>query len=260
MALSTQHWQRITRILSLGRRRAWMCFAGLAVAVLALPGSAMSAAAVASPTLVVVVVGTGEVTSQPAGITCPGTCTATFAAGTNVVLTPQSKNGSTLLRWSGPCTGTGACTVKVSALTAVAAQFAGGQQAQPQPVTTKSVAAPGPYSGNAQSGYQRAITFSVAPGGTSMLNISAPVTDLTCTPSGGSYDHLGILQVAIKPDGSFSAKTTQDGVLSGSKVTFTYTFTGHFEAATSSTAASAAGIFREDVKYADSTGTSCTSN
>ena len=124
MALSTQHWQRITRILSLGRRRAWMCFAGLAVAVLALPGSAMSAATVTPAALTVVIVGAGGVTSQPAGITCPGTCTATFAPGTSVVLTPQLKTGSTLLGWSGSCTGTGACTVNVSSATVVTAQFA----------------------------------------------------------------------------------------------------------------------------------------
>ena len=130
MALSTRHWQLITKVLSHGRRRAWMCLAGLAVAVLALPGSAMSAATVTPAALTVVIVGAGEVTSQPAGITCPGTCTATFAAGTSVVLTPQAKIGSKLLRWSGSCTGAGACTVKVSAPTVVSAQFVGWVRAR----------------------------------------------------------------------------------------------------------------------------------
>jgi len=176
-----------------------------------------------------------------------------------VLLTPESKHGSTFLRWGGSCTGTGACTVKVSALTAVAAQFVGGQKAQPQPTTGTSVAVPGPYSGsNGQNG--NGITFFVAPGGTSMLNISNPATQLVCTPSGGLQDHLGILQVAIQPDGSFSARTSQDGVLNGTKIKFTYTFTGRLQAPSAATAASAAGIWREDIKYADQVGTSCTSN
>jgi hypothetical protein len=143
--------------------------------------------------------------------------------------------------------------VKVSTLTAVAAQFVGGQKAQPQPTANKSVAMPGPYSGNG-------ITFSVAPGGASMLNIFERFTYLSCTPSGTINDHLGILQVAIKPNGSFSGKTTQNGVLSGSNAKFTYAIAGSFQAATAATAASAAGTWREDIVFASGTVTSCTSN
>src|SRR5438876_8584248 len=74
----------------------------------------------AKPTLAVVAVGSGRVTSRPAGISCPGKCSATFAAGSRVLLTPKAKNGSRFLRWGGNCTGAGACRVKVSALVAVA--------------------------------------------------------------------------------------------------------------------------------------------
>ena len=85
-----------------------------------LTGTAARAAA-AKPTLVVVVVGKGRVTSNPAGISCPGKCSATFASGTRVLLTPTAKKGSRFLRWGGNCTGRGACRVKVTALSAVAA-------------------------------------------------------------------------------------------------------------------------------------------
>jgi phospholipase C len=114
MALSSQHLRLATRVLSLGRRRATRCFAGVAVAAASLFGAAMPAVAATPPTLVVVILESGGVTSQPAGIACPGKCTATFAAGTSVLLTPEPKNGSTFLRWGGSCTGTGTCRVNVS--------------------------------------------------------------------------------------------------------------------------------------------------
>ena len=256
MTLSTRNLRLTTRVLSIGRRRATRCVAGVVVAAVSLLGVAMPAVAATLPTLAVVVLGSGAVTSQPAGIACPGKCTATFAAGTSVLLTPQSKNGSTFLRWGGSCTGTGACRVKVSALTAVAAQFVAGKTS---PTPTKSVAVPGPYSGsNGQNG--NGITFSVAPGGKSMLNISDTATSLSCTPSGGVSDHLVIPNVAVKSDGSFSATTSQSGVLSGVNAKFNYTIAGYFEGPTPAGSSTVAGIWREDIVFASGTTKMCTSN
>jgi GH25 family lysozyme M1 (1,4-beta-N-acetylmuramidase)/Fe-S cluster biogenesis protein NfuA len=47
----------------------------------------------------------GHVTSSPAGIDCPGTCTAPFAPGTPVTLTATTGQWSGVT-WSGDCTGT----------------------------------------------------------------------------------------------------------------------------------------------------------
>ena len=105
--------------------RVTMCLAAVAVAAASVLGNAMPAVADTPPTLGVVIVGSGAVTSEPAGIACPGKCTATFAVGTSVALVPKSKIGSKFLRWGGSCTGSGACTVKMSSLTAVAAQLPG---------------------------------------------------------------------------------------------------------------------------------------
>ena len=254
MTLSALHRGSMTQISSAGRLRAAKCFAGVAVAALSVFGAVVPAVAATPPTLAVVVVGAGTVTSQPAGIACPGKCTATFAAGTSVVLTATRQNSSTFLRWGGSCTGTGTCTVTMATLMAVAAQFVGGPTTHPRP-TTQYVAAPGPYA-TGNSG----VTFYVAPGGSSIRNIFVPGNVLTCTPSGGLNDHLEILQAAIKPDGSFSAAASQAGVLSGSRVKFTYTFAGRFQAATTTAAASAAGTWREDIAYASGTTTYCTSN
>ena len=45
--------------------------------------------------------GSGSVTSSPAGISCPPTCSARFAQGTTVTLTPTPDPGSTFAGWSG---------------------------------------------------------------------------------------------------------------------------------------------------------------
>jgi hypothetical protein len=254
MARSTRHVGPTSEALSRGQHRARRWFIGLAVGATALLGTAAPAVAATTPTLVVVVLGSGTVTSAPAGIACPGKCSVTFATPTSVILTPAPKNGSTFLGWGGSCTGTGPCHVKVPALTAVAAQFGGGAKAQPQPAV-KYLAAPGPYSG-AEVG---AITFDVAPGGKSMLNISQG-DELTCTPSAAFDDRFEMLQVAVQPNGSFRGTTSQSGILSGNAATYTYTIAGHFEAATATSVASAAGTYSESIKFTTGTKASCTTN
>ena len=87
-----------------------------------------------------------RVTSAPAGISCPGKCAATFAAGSRVLLTPKSKGGSRFLRWGGDCTGAGACRVRVSALAAVAAEFVGSKAQPLRPQKTADVS-PAPTRG-----------------------------------------------------------------------------------------------------------------
>jgi trimeric autotransporter adhesin len=67
--------------------------------------------------------GSGSVGSSPAGITCPSTCSANFASGTVVTLTPTASAGSTFAGWSGACSGTGTCSVTMTAAKAVTATF-----------------------------------------------------------------------------------------------------------------------------------------
>lgn len=75
-------------------------------------------------TLSVASVGMGSVTSSPAGISCGTTCSAAFAAGSTVTLTAAPANGNTFTGWSGGgCSGTGTCTVIMTADTTVTANF-----------------------------------------------------------------------------------------------------------------------------------------
>lgn len=67
--------------------------------------------------------GTGAVTSSPAGISCGADCAESYAEGTTVTLTAAAATGSTFAGWSGACTGTGTCTLTMSAARAVTATF-----------------------------------------------------------------------------------------------------------------------------------------
>ena len=67
--------------------------------------------------------GTGTVFSSPGGISCGSACSASYASGTSVTLTASPSSGSTFGGWSGACTGTGTCTVSMSAARSVAATF-----------------------------------------------------------------------------------------------------------------------------------------
>jgi phospholipase C len=73
--------------------------------------------------------GAGTVTSSPSGISCPGTCMASFASGTQVTLTATPSSGYFFNGWQGGnCAGTSTCTVTMTTATNVNALFATGNQ------------------------------------------------------------------------------------------------------------------------------------
>ena len=68
--------------------------------------------------------GTGTVTSSPSGINCGSTCSSAFAYNASVTLTAAPTSPSTFGGWSGGgCSGTGTCTVTMSAAKTVTATF-----------------------------------------------------------------------------------------------------------------------------------------
>jgi hypothetical protein len=82
--------------------------------------------AVGRPVITVTLAGNGAgvVTSNPAGIDCGTTCTASFDYGQNVTLTATPGAASTFTGWTGSgCAGTAPCTVLATAASAVTATF-----------------------------------------------------------------------------------------------------------------------------------------
>ena len=67
--------------------------------------------------------GNGTVSSAPSGINCPGTCSAGFVSGAQVTLTATAAVGWSFVGWGGACSGTGSCTVMMSAAESVSAAF-----------------------------------------------------------------------------------------------------------------------------------------
>jgi hypothetical protein len=112
--------------------------------------------------------------------------------------------------------------------------------------------ADGLYSGvNGQNGF--GISLYLAAGGTKIQDVYDSSVSLSCLGGGRPFDHLGIDEIPIAPDGSFSSTTAQIGLFNGGAATYTYTFSGHLEGA------GLAGTYREDVAY-DGGASSCTSN
>jgi hypothetical protein len=69
------------------------------------------------------VTGPGTVTSSPAGISCPGDCGHDYPDGTMVGLTATPGPDAHLVAWNGDCTGSGGCSVAMTAARTVGAQF-----------------------------------------------------------------------------------------------------------------------------------------
>ncbi len=67
--------------------------------------------------------GSGTLSSEPAGISCGADCSESFLIGTNVTITATADSGYTFTGWSGACTGTGACTIPMTANRYVSATF-----------------------------------------------------------------------------------------------------------------------------------------
>ena len=67
--------------------------------------------------------GTGTVSSTPAGINCGAECAGNFGNSSQVTLTATAGTNSEFDRWEGACTGSGACTVSMTGAMQVTAYF-----------------------------------------------------------------------------------------------------------------------------------------
>jgi hypothetical protein len=119
--------------------------------------------------------GSGNVTSDPAGVSCGVDCQELYDSGTNVTLTPSAASGSAFINWTGACSGSGTCTVAMTADVSVGATF--GQQATL--TVTKSGAGSGAVTSNPAG-------IDCGPDCQETYNSGTAVT-LTATAAAGSY-------------------------------------------------------------------------
>lgn len=87
-------------------------------------GSAVASSDAPPVTLTVTVEGTGAVRSEPAGIACPGQCTADFPPGAHVKLVAAPAEGWKLDAWSGACNGAADCEIDLGTGVSVASKLA----------------------------------------------------------------------------------------------------------------------------------------
>jgi outer membrane protein assembly factor BamB len=67
--------------------------------------------------------GSGSVISSPSGIDCGATCSHAYAHGISVTLTAAPVSGSIFAGWAGACSGSGTCTLTMSANRSATANF-----------------------------------------------------------------------------------------------------------------------------------------
>jgi subtilase family serine protease len=150
--------------------------------------------------------GSGTVTSSPAGISCGSTCSAAFATGTQVTLTPAAANGWQFTSWSGACSGSGSCVVTMNAAESVTATFT-------QLSYTLAVSVSGNGSVTSSPGGIN------CPGTCSSTYLSGTPVTLTATPAGGasfsgwsgSCTGTGSCQVTMNSLQSVAATFTANG-------------------------------------------------
>ena len=151
--------------------------------------------------------GTGNVTSSPAGINCPATCSATFPKGTVVTLTQAVSGTSTFGGWDTACTGTAACSVTMNTDTTVGATFNGAADfaVAVSPINNTTVAPGGSVSfsvgANAVNGFNGTVSLSctapvaqgvscsvtpnsIQPGGSATLIVSTRGPSASLAPTG----------------------------------------------------------------------------
>ena len=126
--------------------------------------------------------GTGGVSSNPGGINCGATCTANFAQGSSVSLTATPDAASTFAGWSGACSGTGACSVTMSAAQSVTATFTASGVTPPPP----------PPAGATASATKSSNTPSAATAIKGSSNVPALGVDLSLGSSAGTLQTVTI--------------------------------------------------------------------
>ena len=184
--------------------------------------------------------GSGAVTSSPAGIDCGTDCSETYAVGTVVTLTAAADSGSTFTGWDGACIGQGnPCTLTMEGGRVAIAKFArpatltvstsgsgtGAVASNPSGITCGSDCIEDYLSGTTVSLTATASAGSIFSGWSGAC--AGTTNPCTVTMDGAksvtaSFGPAAMLTVAVAPSGSGTVRSNPAGVDCGSDCTETY--------------------------------------
>jgi len=203
--------------------------------------------------------GTGTVTSLPGGINCPGTCTANFAVGSQVILSATAAATSIFTGWSLQSCGTAlTCTVTIAAtnptvtatftLPILAVTIAGSAGQSSVSSNPTGISCPTTCSASFGIGTQVMLTETTAPGYSFVgWSASSCGSNPTCTvtintsanqPVTATFAALPVLSVTLAGNGSGTVTSNPSGITcppnptcnagfaSGTQVTLTATVSG----------------------------------
>lgn len=170
----------------------------------------LSAAFTPGETLTVSITGSGAgtVTSNPAGIDCPATCSAVFPQNTSVTLSESAGSNDVFSSWDGACSGSTGCSVTLSGADSVTADFAIVTVPQPAAFVYVSSTLPG---GNASQveGFSSDSTGQLTP-----LSGSPFALNVVSLAASGNYvfgtDGTNLYSYAVASDGSISQADSID--------------------------------------------------
>jgi subtilase family serine protease len=175
----------------------------------------VTATFVQNATLSVSVTGSGSVTSSPSGINCPSTCSANFAAGTQVTLTATPTGDSNFSGWGGACSGVGNCVVTMNAAQSVTATFAQTQYTLDVSVSGNGTVTSSPVGISCPS----VCTMNYA-SGTSVMLTATPAGGATFNNWGGACTGNGSCLVTMNSMESVTAMFSASGGGGPSSQTF----------------------------------------
>lgn len=144
--------------------------------------------------------GGGRVVSSPAGVDCPGVCTAQIPLASAVTLTATATANSMFVGWTGACAGNGPCTTSMYGSRAVGAHFAALPSVQAMSIETRYWNGAGfTQTGAAANPYFNTLPTDRA----GYTNVPVPVTafvknaDLFVAPATGANSYLASRYVTV---------------------------------------------------------------
>lgn len=169
------------------------------------------------PVLSVTVVGSGKVSSSPAGISCSsGTCSATFPANASVTLNALPQAGYTFAGWSGGgCSGLGNCLLQMDSDKSVTANFV---LTSSLPVLSVTIVGPGAGSvTSSPSGINCTSGTCTAryPNGTAVTLTASPIGSSTFGSWGGSCAGIPGNSCTLSMNGDLTVSATFAAGLTG---------------------------------------------